>query len=179
MSDNPTWSLPDDLDPAVANGMDVGLHALRKIYRHMHVDYEWSVCHARRFTWWMRNCAQCISVSEPALSNGVLISTLVATTTLVKEVAESSAAYEALSELNAHRATLSACVSKRNGLLVSVLFIMTTCSGCLSTLRSFQPCKLQTLKSSRRRSLRGLKDCRRTPSIRPQVPVRSTTIWPT
>lgn len=103
----PTERPPRDQDP--------GKKATDEIYQRMMINDQWSVRDGRRFTWWLGNHAQEIYAEPPMLSQGIVVSRLVARTPLVVNVPATPRTHQLVSAFNAQASTLSALVLGNDG----------------------------------------------------------------
>ena len=88
---------------------DHGIQLIRKIFKDMNIDKEWSVKTDRIFTWWGHQYAQKIWAEAPLKDNGFQVSKINAETELLKYLTRSSET-ERLLAIEMMKASLSGLV---------------------------------------------------------------------
>jgi hypothetical protein len=98
--------------------LDLGQRVVAEVYRTMQIDAEWSVRHARGFTWWGHRLAQRVWAEPARQDQEMQITALHAETAVVRGVSEGPATYEALNTLNGWPSMRAAVLDPSRGRLV-------------------------------------------------------------
>jgi len=88
---------------------DHGIQLVRKIFKDMNIDREWSIKTERGFTWWGHQFAQRIWAEQPIADNGFLVTKVNAETEILKYPARSTET-ETILALEMMKASLSGLI---------------------------------------------------------------------